>query len=466
MAKNLEKHIAQMSYSQIQKLLPDPDKILQRAGKGLEAYRDLMVDEHLYSVRQQRELKLQSMQWELYRSEAADAVYNLVNDCLKNLKIYELIKYILDARFMGTAIIEIIWGQKKGYWVPVQLEPKPIEWFKLKPDLSWRMYLPQNGAQNFNGEGESLPDYKFLIIQNSADPLSPYGEKILKRCFWPVTLKRGGLKFWAKYTEKYGMPQWIGKLPPGTPQESIDKLGDVLELLFDDGVAVIPADGSVEPMNPNASANSENYEKYLSHLENAISKAVLTQTLTTQLGDTGSYSATQSHANTLEDIAKADAQFVSEAIGTLIRYIVELNFSDIPDDLPKFVMFFEDEVDKVIADRDKILTEMGLKLNKAYFARTYNLQEDEFEIEPVKSASAEFAEGSPGSAFTPPAPLNDLSATLINAAVAKIQEFSSFDELLENLDKLYSALDVVKIREALAKESLAAQIKGSADANG
>lgn len=453
-----------MSYSQLQKLLPDPDKILQKAGKGLEAYRDLMVDEHLYSVRQQRELKLQSMLWELYREETPDPVYELVNDCLKRLKIYNLAKYILDARFMGTSVIEIIWGQRKGYWVPVQLEPKPVEWFKLKPDLTWRMYLPQNGTQNLNEDGEILPDYKFLIVQNDPDPLSPYGERILKRCFWPVTLKRGGLKFWAKYTEKFGMPQWIGKLPPGTPQENIEKLKDILELLFDDGVAVIPADGSVEAMNSNASANSENYEKYLSHLENAISKAVLTQTLTTQLGDSGSYGATKSHADTLEDIAKADAQFVSEAMDTLIRYIVELNFSTIPENLPKFVMYFEDEIDKVLADRDKVLSEMGVQFNKAYYARVYNLQDDEFETEQVKKTPAEFAAGQPDKVFSAVEnPLNQMTEVLINAVVTQIQEFSSFEQLLSSLDKVFSAMDATKIREALAKESFAARIKGAED---
>jgi hypothetical protein len=63
----------------------------------------------------------------------------------------------------------------------------------------------------------------------------------------------------------------------------------------------------------------------------------------------------------LKASAQSDANFVSEAMRTLIRYIVELNFSNDSDSLPKFTMYFPYEVDKVLADRDKVLCDMGVK---------------------------------------------------------------------------------------------------------
>lgn len=460
MAKyDLMKNIAQMNYGQLTKILPDPDKVLQKAGKSIDAYRDLLIDEHLYSVRQQREMKLQAMLWELYQEGTPDNIYELVNDSLQRVKIYNLIRDILDARFLGTAVIEIMWEQRNGFWVPASFELKPLEWFKLKPDLTWRMFLPSVSGQPTNGDGEELPPYKFLIVQNSPTPLDPYGEKILKRCFWPVTLKRGGLKFWARFTEKYGMPQLFGKLAPGTPKEKIDALLNALQMMFEDAVAVGPSDGSIEAINAGNTSNSENYREYLQYLENSISKAVLTQTLTTQLGDSGSYGATKSHADTLEDLAKADAQFVSEAIDTLIRYIVELNFSAVPKDLPKFVMYFEDETDKVLAERDKILSEIGVKFNSKYIERVYNIPEDEFTIEgAITPAPAQFAEPEPVTD-----PVDALTGAVIEKAVAEINTFSSFQEMLDNLDRVFVRMDTGKIREALAKESFAAKVKGYED---
>lgn len=461
MAKyDLSKNIANMGWGQLTKILPDPDKILQKAGKSIDAYRDLMIDEHLYSVRQQREMKLQSMLWELYQEESPENIYSVVNDALQSVKIYNLVRDIMDARFMGTAVIEIMWEMRNGYWLPSGFELKPIEWFKLRPDLTWRMYLPSaGGTQALTGDGEELPEYKFLIVQNAPTPLEPYGEKILKRCFWPVTFKRGGLKFWAKFTEKYGMPQLIGKLPTGTPQEKVDNLLNALQNMFEDAVGVIPSDGSIESMNAAGTANSDNYHSYLQYLENSISKAVLTQTLTTQLGDSGSYGATKSHADTLEDLAKADAQFVAEAMDTLIRYIVELNFSAVPKDLPKFVMYFEDETDKVLAERDKILSEIGVKFNSKYIERAYNIPEDEFTIEgAITPAPAQFAEPEPVTD-----PVDALTGAVIEKAVAEINTFSSFQEMLDNLDRVFLRMDTGKIREALAKESFAAKVKGYED---
>lgn len=461
--RELTEIIAQQDYKGLMKFFPDPDVILKKAGKGIEAYRDLLIDGHLTSVKQQRELMLQSMLWELYQEKSPENIHELINTCLKGINVYDLIKNILFARFMGTSVIEIVWEMKNGYWMPKKLLPKPIEWFKLGTDMTWKMILPnQGGGFNVSGdEGVEIPDYKFLIVQNSANDLEPYGERLLQKCFWPVVLRRGDIKFWAKFQEKYGMPTTFGKLPPGATDEKVQKLLDALVQLFEDAVAVIPSDGSVERLSESSSSSAESYKMFLETLDNEISKIVLTQTLTTQVGSTGSYAATESHAGILKALAQTDAQFISEAIDTLIRYIIELNFSSMPDELPKFVMYFEAQVDKNLADRDKVLTDIGVKFKKKYFIRVYNLEEDEFDIEePQTTIPAQFAEQEPE---PPDEPIEALTNTIVQKAVASINTFSSFAELQENLDKVFSAMDATKIREALAKESFAAQVKGTED---
>lgn len=34
-------------------------------------------------------------------------------------------------------------------------------------------------------------------------------------CFWPVAFKKGGMKFWLRFAEKFGSPWVIGKHPRG-----------------------------------------------------------------------------------------------------------------------------------------------------------------------------------------------------------------------------------------------------------
>lgn len=462
--RQLDKHIAQLTYTQIQKFLPDPDKVLQKAGKGLEAYRDLLIDGHLTSVKRQKELMLESMEWELYKEETPEPIYEFVNQCLKDINIHQLIKDILFAQFMGTAVIEIIWKLKNGYWVPEELQSKPIEWFRLKTDRTWRMFLPKSNGIALADDGEELPEYKFLIVQNSPNEHEPYGDKLLKKCFWPVLFRRGDWKFWSKFTEKYGMPTTIGKLPAGSPEEKVNKMLDALEQLFEDAVAVVPSDGSVERLAESNTSSAESYKMFLESLNDEISKIVLTQTLTTEIGSAGSYAASNTHMDILKASAQSDANFISEAMKTLIRYIVELNFSNGSDSLPKFTMYFPYEVDKNLVDRDKVLNDMGVKFNKNYFARAYNLQEDEFDLpEPATKQEAAFASPIIREDTGITDPIEALTNAIVQKAVASINTFSSFAELQQNLDKVFSAMDASKIREALAKESFAAQIKGTED---
>ena len=67
----------------------------------------------------------------------------------------------------------------------------------------------------------------------------------MSRCFWPVAFKKGGFKFWAVFTEKFGMPWLIGKVPRGTGDTDRAQLLDHLVKMVQDAVAVINDDESI-----------------------------------------------------------------------------------------------------------------------------------------------------------------------------------------------------------------------------
>ena len=78
------------------------------------------------------------------------------------------------------------------------------------------------------------------------DYLNPYGLGDLGLVFWLVTFKRGGMKFWVSFTEKYGAPWLIGKEPRSNTHSDTEKLLDALEALISNSVGTIPNDSSVE----------------------------------------------------------------------------------------------------------------------------------------------------------------------------------------------------------------------------
>ena len=125
----------------------------------------------------------------------------------------------------------------------------------------------------------------------------------------------------------------------------------------------------------------ESYEKYLEFCNSEISKAILSETLTTEVTDKGTYAAAKTHRDILHHLVQGDKRLVEKTINKLIAMIWELNFPPFAGaDMPLFQLYAEDEIHKSLAERDKILQKQGVVFQKEYFKRYYNLKEDEFEM--------------------------------------------------------------------------------------
>jgi phage gp29-like protein len=148
--------------------------------------------------------------------------------------------------------------------------------------------------------------------------------------------------------------------------------------MIQDAIAVIPDDSSVEIQEANKSSSAEVFEKLIDKMNSEISKAILGQTLTTEIGTTGSYAAANTHMAVRQDIIDADKKIVEKTINQLIQWIYEINFSN--TEVPKFELYEPEDVDLTLAQRDKILSESGVKFTKEYFIKAYGLEEEDFDI--------------------------------------------------------------------------------------
>ena len=126
-----------------------------------------------------------------------------------------------------------------------------------------------------------------------------------------------------------------------------------------DAIAVIPDDSSVEIKEASKSSSAEIYEKLIDKMNSEISKAILGQTLTTEVGATGSYAAANTHMQVRQDIIDADKKLVESVINQLITWIYELNYPNA--EIPVFELYAPEDVDLTLAQRDKILSETGVK---------------------------------------------------------------------------------------------------------
>ena len=381
--KSLSEEIAtrqrSLNFYSLCNILPDPDIVLRKQGKDIKIYRELLCDPHVIACVQSRKAGVLSLEWEIARGINKDKNIELLSNLLKKLDIYKLINDILDSVLWGFQPIEVIWEKSGNLILPTELKAKPTEWFCYDADNNLRFKTKQNYF------GELLPPKKFLCPQYNASYDNPYGDRILSKVFWQVVFKKGGLKFWTIFTEKYGMPHIIGKHPRGASQEETNALADMLERMVQDAIAVIPDDSSVELKEANKSSSAEIYEKLIDKMNAEISKAIIGQTLTTEIGNTGSYAASNTHFQVRQDIIDSDKRLVEKTINQLLRWIYELNFST--EIVPEFELYEEEDIDLNLAQRDKTLSESGVKFTKKYFIKNYGLDEEDFDIAEIQQTA-------------------------------------------------------------------------------
>jgi phage gp29-like protein len=237
-----------------------------------------------------------------------------------------------------------------------------------------------------------LPQNKFLIATQEATDSNPYGFPDLSCVYWYVIFKKGNIKFWIKFIEKYGMPWTIAKTPAATPETDKDDLLEKIDNLREDGAAVINDDSNIEFIESSGKQNSGDlYSKFTDFCNAAISKAILGNTLTTENKEgTGSQALGNIHQKTAEAIINSDKRIICSFFNKLIKLIVNLQFGEQPE-YPAFELSSPQEINETIAVRDSRLFSQGVRFTRKYYQKTYGLEEEDFDIAEM-SAAAAFAE--------------------------------------------------------------------------
>lgn len=354
--------------------LPNPDPVLKKMGKDITVYKELLGDAHVQGCVTSRKAGVKKLLWEIDRGKAKSRQAKFISDALKDIDVDQVIGEILNAPLYGYQVLEVLWTVGENMIVPNAIIGKPQQWFVFSDTNELRFRTKSNYAN-----GEPLPDKKFLLARHDASYENPYGFPVLSCCFWPVTFRKGGFKFWVTFTEKFGMPFIIGKLPRGTGETEKNNLADMLERMIQDAIAVVPDDASIEIPEMKHAASPDIYGKLIDTCKSEISIAVLGQNLTTEVKG-GSYAATQGHMEVRADIVDGDRKIPERVINTLIKWIAEYNFSERVE-LPVFTMYEEENVDLAQATRDKTLSDTGqVRYTKEYFMRTYGFEEGDINV--------------------------------------------------------------------------------------
>ncbi|MEN6511320.1 MAG: DUF935 family protein [Chloroherpetonaceae bacterium] len=353
-------------------ILPNPDKVIQQNGGVSKIFPELKNDPHIWSCMQSRKAGVLSQDWDIFDRDANSDISQFIRKIFQKLDVFNLMNNILESVFTGMQVLEIIWEyDDNGNYIPKDIIPKPLEWF---------YYDEQNNLKfrkRDSLKGDFLPESKFLIPRNLPTYSNPYGESLLAKCYWPATIKNVGFRFWMNFLEKYGLPIIIGQYTYSPTPEELQSLSDRLNELVESQTIATPNDINIDIRDIGQSKSVELYAQLIRMANAEISKALLSETLTTEL-EHGSYAASATHFKVREDVILSDKILVENTLNILCDYITKLNFPKMQSPIFKFRtqrnLSFDIDNDVKLASID------NFQFKKEYFMKKYDLNEDEFYI--------------------------------------------------------------------------------------
>lgn len=241
---------------------------------------------------------------------------------------------LLGASGRGYSVSEIIWKFDDVRFP--DLNGKPIKAQVLRPcsleyvhQKHFRFDLVTDEPYLLIGNGEvSLPPWKF-VFHSAAGTGIVERRGYMRSVVWLHAAKQWSMRDWLVYEHLYGLPQIEGIYDSDIAlQDTHRTIYEKILQDFGQGIpAIHPRDFEVKITPPPSGGKSDDVHGAIIGMCNAeMSKRVQGETLTTEMGGTGSYNASETHADTKHAFIRGDARKLGHTIRReLFHAILELN---------------------------------------------------------------------------------------------------------------------------------------------
>lgn len=316
--------------------LYNEDVVLQlQAGGDLRVYEDLLRDDQVASTFEQRRAAVTGANWSIEAGAddaASKAAAAWLEENLNRVGWDTVTDHMLFARFFGWGVAELLWDVFDGKlgWKAIKVRDRKRFLFQA----NGRGYL-DTGVNSASPVGRIYADAPYFWVLNAGADHddNPYGRGLAHQLYWPVRFKRDGIRFWLVYLEKFAMPTAIGKMPAtaeGTGTNTTlrrQRLLAAIRALQTQAGVVIPDDMQIELLEAKRTG-SVDYDSLCSRMDAAISKITVGQTLTTEVGNSGSRALGDVHNSVRMDLVKSDADLICESFNRgPAAWLTELNFA-------------------------------------------------------------------------------------------------------------------------------------------
>lgn len=481
LTREIATRAAAFDFSAWLNILPDPDPVLMKMDEDASILRTLEADSQVASEIIKRKSSNKKRDWEISTGQPAGKqptpiesnLRDWFQEDLEDLDVKNLISQILDAPLYGMVPIELIWAPMSGRLKLKEIRPVPFRWFGYDSENRLR----------FKGEnqilGELVPDNKFVVARNEPTYENPYGKRLLSRVFWSVLFKKNGLKFWATFIERYGMPWAVGRY---ADKNQVPEMLAALSRMVRDAVAVLPKGSELDIKENNSTASAEIFQEFKREMDRDISKVICGQTLTSD-AQKGTQALGTVHHKVLEEIQADDAALVESTINNIAWCFTQVNGGD--SYCPVFKFHVDEDYQKDRAERDaKLAGTNQVRFKKQYWINAYNFKEDEIEEasaptgqppftpagletnQPTQQPPVNFSEMPSQEEIDallksiPEGELKGLAAKPVEDALKMIVQAKSYEDILEVLSEENPELDVDALQEVLARAIFVSTVWG------
>lgn len=356
-------------------LFRDPDLLLRQAGLTRADLRILETDDEIDAALETRRSALVSTPWRLepWEGPAVEWLWAELEPWMERL-----ITGAWRALLYGYSVMEVTYRRDGDRIGIAQIDERPIEWFRPTADGGLR-YFPADGSGGTEGV-EVDTRFKFLLTLHMADTQNPMGRALLARLYWPWFFRSNGWKFWARFLERHASPLLVGKTVG-----DVQAMAAALAKAVQSAVVAVGAEDTVNAVYPGSAGDA--FDRFHRAINKRIQKAILGQTLTSDVDGGGSYAAAKVHAEVRDDRRMADVRMVTPTVQRLVDALTALNFP--AAEPPAFVMQDEAGIDLDRATRDALLVKSGVcRLTEQYLLSRYDFEAGDIEVvAPVSPAA-------------------------------------------------------------------------------
>ena len=173
-------------------------------GHALQIYRDTLRDERCQAALDQRLDAAIARPWTVEPGGDAPEDRAAADDLARQLAgigFDAVSRQLLHGVWYGYAIAEALWARDADRVVLDRLVVRAPDRFRWSAEGQPLLRTETEPL------GTPLPGGKFVVLRRPGEHGDlPHGPGLARWCFWPVWLKRHGLKFWSVALEKFGAP--------------------------------------------------------------------------------------------------------------------------------------------------------------------------------------------------------------------------------------------------------------------